>query len=596
MQNAKTVLGVIQERGRRGLTLEHVYRQLFNRNLFLTAYGRIARNQGALTPGVTTETVDSMSMTKIDTIISALRDERYQWTPARRIYIKKKNSIKKRPLGLPTWSDKLVQEVIRLILEAFYEPQFSTHSHGFRAGRGCQSALTEVYHNWRGTTWFIEGDISTCFDSFNHDVLRGILAERIKDNRFLRIIRELLNAGYLEEWAYNKTLSGTPQGGVVSPILANIYLDRLDKFVEQTLIQEFNRGDRRKDNRVYQTLHTRIKYWERKGDWAKVKELDKEYRSMPSKVTKDFRYRRLKYIRYADDFLLGFHGPKVEAEAIKQRLADFLETQLKLKLSETKTLVTHARQESARFLGYEVTVLNSNASRDSKGNRNINGQVAFRVPELVIKTKRKPYERSGKPMHRPELLCNEPFSIVAQYQAEYRGVVEYYRMAHNLHTLGTLKRVMELSLIKTLARKYRCSCVKVYKKLKTRMKDGNIERSVLQVVVEREGKKPLLAQWGGISLVYNVKTKILDDQPPQVWNRCSELVERLLADTCELCCSTKNVEVHHVRKLADLQKEGKKELPKWARFMIARRRKTLVVCRDCHEDLHRMTSGKEATG
>jgi hypothetical protein len=281
---------------------------------------------------------------------------------------------------------------------------------------------------------------------------------------------------------------------------------------------------------------------------------------------------------------------------IKQRLADFLETQLKLKLSEAKTLVTHARQESAKFLGYEVTVLNSDASRDSNGNRNINGQVALRVPESVVKTKRKPYERGNKPMHRPELLCNEPLSIVAQYQMEYRGVVEYYRMAYNLHKLGTLKRVMELSLLKSLAQKYKCSCVKVYRKLRSRVMDGETERSVLQVRIDREGKKPLLAQWGGVSLVYNVKTKTLDDQPPQVWNRRSELVERLLADTCELCGSAENVEVHHIRKLADLRKKGNKELPIWARFMIARRRKTLVACRKCHEDTHYGASLKKATG
>jgi len=438
--------------------------------------------------------------------------------------------------------------------------------------------------------------VACSFDAFDHGVLMGILAERIDDNRFLRIVRELLNAGYLEEWKFNKTLSGTPQGGVVSPILANIYLDRLDKFVEQALIPMYNRGDRRKDNRAYQALHTRIKYWEKKGDWEKVKDLDKQFRSMPSKVAQDPDFRRLRFIRYADDFLLGFYGPKTEADAIKQQLTDFLETQLKLKLSEAKTLVTHARQDVAKFLGYEVTILDSDTSRDSKGNRNINGQVGLKVPESVVKAKRKPYERNGKPMHRPELLCNEPLSIVAQYQAEYRGVVEYYRMAYNLHKMNHLRYVMEVSLLRTLAQKYKCSCTRVARKLKTTIKDGDTCRVALQVKVEREGKKPLLAQWGGISLAYNVRAKTLDDQPPQVWNRRSELVERLLADTCELCGSTENVEVHHIRKLADLRKKGQKELPKWARFMTARRRKTLVACRDCHEDTHYSASRKKATG
>src|SRR5262245_8469230 len=198
MRNADTVLGIIRERGSRGLPLERVYRLLFNRELFLTAYGRIAKNAGAMTPGATDETADGMSLAKIDAIVEALRLERYRWTPARRVYIPNATG-KQRPLGLPTWSDKLVQEVVRLILDAYYEPQFSAHSHGFRPQRGCHTALKEVYINWQGTTWFIEGDISQCFDSLDHEVLLATLAEKIHDGRFLRLIGELLKAGYLED-------------------------------------------------------------------------------------------------------------------------------------------------------------------------------------------------------------------------------------------------------------------------------------------------------------------------------------------------------------------------------------------------------------
>ena len=216
MRNAETVLGIIHERGQRGLPLEDVYRQLFNPDLFLKAYGKIYRNTGAMTPGATGETVDGMSRAQIDTIISELRHERYQWMPARRVYIEKKNSLKKRPLGIPRWSDKLLQEVIRLILEAYYEPQFNPTSHGFRLGRGCHTALSEIYSKWVGTKWFVEGDIAQCFDSLNHTVLLTILREKIHDNRFLRLIENLLKAGYLEEWRYNATLSGSPQGAILS--------------------------------------------------------------------------------------------------------------------------------------------------------------------------------------------------------------------------------------------------------------------------------------------------------------------------------------------------------------------------------------------
>lgn len=235
MRNAETVLGVIRERGKRGLPLEDVYRQLYNPDLYLRAYGRIYRNAGVLTPGTSPETVDAMSLAKIQALIAALRGERYRWTPVRRVSIPKKNG-KTRPLGIPTWSDKLLQEVIRSLLEAYYEPQFSPHSHGFRPERGCHTALTQIQKGWTGTKWLIEGDIAGCFDNIDHAVLLTILRERIRDNRFLRLIEGLLRAGYCEQWRYHPTLSGTPQGGIVSPLLANLCLDRLDQFVETRLL------------------------------------------------------------------------------------------------------------------------------------------------------------------------------------------------------------------------------------------------------------------------------------------------------------------------------------------------------------------------
>jgi group II intron reverse transcriptase/maturase len=242
MRTADQVLSIIHERGKRGLPLERVYRLLFNPALYLKAYGKIYRNNGALTPGSTEETVDGMSMSTIEAIIEALRYERYHWTPARRIYIEKRHSKKKRPLGLPSWSNKLLQEVMRLILSAYYEPQFSPSSHGFRPGRGCHTALSEIYHKWVGTKWMVEGDIAQCFDALDHSVLLSILSENIHDGRFLRLIEGLLKAGYLEEWRYHATYSGSPQGGILSPLLANIYLDKLDKFVETTLAPACTRG------------------------------------------------------------------------------------------------------------------------------------------------------------------------------------------------------------------------------------------------------------------------------------------------------------------------------------------------------------------
>ena len=425
MRDAATVLEIIRERGRKGLPLERVYRCLFNPDLFLLAYGKLYRNAGAMTPGTTRETVDGMSLDKIETIITVLRHERYRWTPVRRAYIDKKGTRKKRPLGLPTWSDKLVQEVIRLILEAYYEPQFSDRSHGFRPGRGCHTALGEIYHQWHGTVWFIEGDISDCFGSLDHSIMVSILAEKIHDGRFLRLIGGLLRAGYLEDWRYHRTLSGAPQGGVVSPVLSNIYLDRLDTYIERALLPAYNRGDRRTPFRPYMRL------WRR---------------------------------------------------------------------------------------------------------------------------------------------------------------------------LGRLHYVMERSLTKTLARKYRITVPQVYRRFRAVLDTEHGPRRGLQVTVDRGGgKKPLVAQWGGISLARDLTPTVLNDDPPKIWSgRRSELVQRLLADTCELCGSQHQVEVHHIRALKDLNPKGRKQPPEWVVRMASRRRKTLVVCRACHEGIHysgqRFTADMMSTG
>src|SRR3954447_1939087 len=396
MRNAETVLGSIRERGRRRLPLEDSYRQLYNRDLYLRAYGRIYRNDGAMTPGSTPETVDAMSPEKIGAIIGLLRQERYRWTPVRRTYIPKKSG-KLRPLGIPTWSDKLLQEVIRSLLEAYYEPQFSQHSHGFRPGRGCHTALAEVSESWRGTTWFIEGDISQCFDRLDHAMLRSIIAEDIRDNRFLRLIDGLLQAGYLEEWRYHATLSGAPQGGVLSPLLSNIYLDRLDRYVEKTLLPVYNMGGQRKPYRPYMRMHKAIWKMERKGRRKEARPMRRQLQQLPSRDPNDPGFRRLHYIRYADDWLLGFTGTRREAEDIKDKVGRFLQHRLKLELSERKTLITHGRTEAVRFLGYEIVVRHDDAKRDRNGRRSINAQIGLKVPMDVIRAKRKPYMRRGKP-------------------------------------------------------------------------------------------------------------------------------------------------------------------------------------------------------
>jgi retron-type reverse transcriptase len=297
MRNAATILGIIHERGKPGLPLAAVYRQLSNPQLSLHAYGRLYRNPGAMTPGITDETVEGMSRAKIASLIDDLRHERYHWQPVRRGYSEKTNSTKKRPLGIPPWSAKLRQEGIRLILEAYYEPQFSRYSHGFRPKRGCQTALREISHRWVGTQWFIEGDITACFDRLNHTVLLSILRERIHATRFLRLIEHLLRAGYLEDWLYNATLSGSPQGAVVSPILSSIYLSKLEACVEPTLLPTSTRGNRRRINPPWERLRSASKTLRRAGRPQAARRLRRHLQAVPSLDPQDPTSRRLRYVR-----------------------------------------------------------------------------------------------------------------------------------------------------------------------------------------------------------------------------------------------------------------------------------------------------------
>ncbi len=447
MQNAETVLDVLRERGRRGLPIEGIYRQLFNPQLYLLAYGRIYSNKGAMTPGPDAETADGMTMAKIERVIDVVRHERYRFRPVRRHYIPKKDG-KQRPLGLPSWSDKLLGEVIRLLLEAYYEPQFSEHSHGYRPGRGCHTALGEVARTWTGTSWFIEGDISQCFDRLDSRVMLDTLGEKIHDNRLLRLVGQMLAAGYLEDWVWNATLSGVPQGGVLSPCLSNIYLDRLDQFVDTILMPEYNRGVLREPNPEYRRVQWAVTRARRRGDDAAVRVLRKRQRSLPSHDPLDPGYRRLRYVRYADDILLGFTGPKAEAEEIKRRLAQFLHEVLALELSETKTLITHARTEAARFLGYEI-ITQYDDRKQTAGRRSVNGQIRLRVPVDVIKAKCSRYMRRGKPASRNELMNEEDHAIINCFGAEYRGIVQYYLLAGDVYRLDRLHWVMQTSLLKT---------------------------------------------------------------------------------------------------------------------------------------------------
>jgi group II intron reverse transcriptase/maturase len=562
------------------LPLEEVYRQLFNPDHYLRAYGRIYRNTGAMTPGTTPETVDGMSQERIAKLIEQLRDERYRWTPVRRVYIPKANG-KRRPLGVPTWSDKLLQDVIRSLLEAYYEPQFDDNSHGFRLHRGCHTALRQIQRNWTGTKWFIEGDIKGFFDNIAHNILLSILREKIHDGRFLRLMETLLKAGYLEEWKYHPTLSGTPQGGIISPLLANIYLNRFDQYVRQYRIPAHTRGKRRAWNREYLRLYHRLTNARKQGNQERARAIRKQLRRTSARDPQDPEYARLQYVRYADDFLLGFAGPKTEAEEIRDQIRIWLQDNLKLELSAEKTLITHAAKEAARFLGYEISVMWS-SERES-----VNGRIRLKMPMDKLHETCRTYMKDSKPIHRSVLLNESDFEIISLYGAAYRGFVEYYLLAQNIRTANKLHWVMGTSLLKTLASKHQMSVTAATQRYLAKAETPYGPQRCIQVVVPREGKRPLVATFGGIPL-RRKQQAILKDKRTGFMLRTprNELLARLLAERCEICGSTTDVEVHHIRKLADLRKPGRRPPDVAQIIMAARRRKTLVVCRKCHLDIH----------
>jgi Type II intron maturase/Reverse transcriptase (RNA-dependent DNA polymerase) len=414
--------------------------------------------------------------------------------------------------------------------------------------------------------------------------LLEILGENIHDNRFLRLVRNMLQAGYLEDWVWNATLSGAPQGGVASPILSSIYLHKLDEFVEKVLIPQYTRGVRRKGNPAYYKMKDAARTAHRRGDREAVRRMRKQSRTLPSGDPQDPGYRRLRYCRYADDHLLGFIGPKAEAEEIKNRLAQFLRDNLKLELSTDKTLITHARTGAARFLGYEITVQHAN-KKISSGYRGANGVVALRVPRDVIKAKCAPYLMRGQPAPRTPLVNHDDHSIIEIYGAEYRGLVNYYLLAGDVWRLNRMCWVMTTSLLKTLACKHNSSVSKMATRYQAILQTPYGPRRCFQARVERPNRKPLTATFGGIPLRRRRTAVLIDRKPSPAAVRHKELVLRLLKGRCELCQHTGEMQVHHIAKLARLD-TLERPRPAWAQTMAKRRRKTLVICSPCHDAIH----------
>ena len=571
-----------------------LYRYLLRPDIYFVAYKNLYANNGAATKGVNEDTADGFSEAKIDSIIKALADETYQPMPVRRTYIQKKNNRKKlRPLGIPTFTDKLVQEVLRMILEAVYEPIFLDVSHGFRPKRSCHTALKQLRREFNGTRWFVEGDIKGCFDNINHAVLVGLLSNKIKDARITKLIYKFLKAGYLENWQYHKTYSGTPQGGIISPLLANIYLHELDKFVMK-LKSEFDTPGVGQITPEYRELHNEIKRLshrltkvtgeEREMALAEYKPKRQKLMTIPCTAQTD---KKLKYVRYADDFLIAVKGNREDCQWIKSKLAEFIGDTLKMELSEDKTLITHS-SKCARFLGYDVRVRRSGKiKRGGPGHvkmRTLNGGVELLVP---LNDKIRPFvftkgvaiqkeDGSMFPVHRKYLVGLTDLEIVSVYNAELRGICNYYGMASNFCKLHYFAYLMEYSCLKTLASKHKTSLSKIIDKFNDGTGKWGVpyetklgsKRRYFANYADCKGKGSATDYISNAAVVYGYAVNTLEN--------------RLKAKVCELCGTTESdhYEVHHINKLKNLK--GKE---RWEIAMIAKHRKTLVVCRDCHRSI-----------
>ncbi len=597
MRSPERVLNSLNEHSKdSSYKFERLYRILFNEELFYVAYQKIASNGGSTTKGSDGRSIDEMSLARIETLIASLKDESYQPHPSRRVHIPKKNG-KTRPLGIPAFEDKLVQEVVRMILEAIYEGHFETTSHGFRPKRSCHTALLHIQKTFSGAKWFIEGDIKGFFDNIDHDVLVGILRERISDDRFIRLIWKFLKAGYVEDWTFHNTYSGTPQGGIVSPILANIYLDKLDKYVKE-YIRHFDMGTKRRPGKESNDLANERKRTVRKlkkvkdgtekaALVARLKAIEQERAAFPSGDEMDGSYRRLKYIRYADDFILGIIGSKEDVLRIKEDIKSFLSESLALELSEEKTLITHTGK-SAKFLGYEITVTrNNHQRRDVQGRlrRTYGKRVRLNVSMATLRDKLLEYGameiklRNGKEIWKPKcrsgLIFNDDLEILDRYNRETVGFCNYYLIANNCVVLHNFRYIMEYSMYKTFAGKYRSTVRKINKKYRLN-KLFTVKYEQKGVIKSRTFYKTSFKRR---TTAFNGSCDIEPYSIADVSR--TNLTDRLKAEKCELCGATGKLIMHHVRNLKDLK--GKES---WKRLMSARKRKTIALCPSCHRLRH----------
>jgi RNA-directed DNA polymerase len=586
-----------------GKRVNGLHRLMGSRLLWEQGLSKIASNRGAMTPGVDGETFADFGPEDLDPLIASVTTGAYKPRPVRRVFIPKGKG-KRRPLGIPTRDDRLVQEVARQLLEKIYEPVFSNASHGFRPGRSCHTALEHVKAVWTGVKWLVDVDVAGFFDNIDHDVLLTLLRKRIDDEKFVGLIGDMLKAGVMEGRVNTPTYSGTPQGGIVSPILANIYLHELDEFVAGR-IAAFEKGKTRAMNPEYRRLAARIAKQRKrlkslqardnvdevtiKAVLAKIDIMSKQMRTLPSRDGLDAGYRRLRYCRYADDFLIGVIGSKEDARQVFAEVGAFLTNALALSVSEEKSGIRKA-SDGAAFLGYEVRTYTGRqwTVRSQLGSQHFSRRPPSEVMQLNVPwekvfgfASRKGYGDMAvlKASHRNALLSCSDVEIVLAYNAELRGFANYYALARDVKfKLNRLEFIQRWSMFKTLASKHKSS-VRV---VAARMRSGQ-EYSVGYVV---DGQPRSVKVWKLMDLKRDRVDPAKVDIPPwtQIYSHSrTDWVDRQNAKQCAACGRTdRPCHVHHVEGLADVAHSGFVTMMK-----AARARRTKVLCDLCHADTHR---------
>jgi group II intron reverse transcriptase/maturase len=485
-----------------------------------------------------------------------LKDESYQPKPSRTTYIPKKNG-KMRKLSFPNGKDKLVQECIRMLLECIYEPSFSNLSHGFRPGRSVHSAIAQV-ETFRGIIWLIEGDISACFDEVDHRVLESILRERIDDIRFIRLINKLLRAGYLDtDLKFNRTDSGTGQGSVCSPILANIYLDKLDRYMEQ-VIERDNLGDYRKRNPEYSKAKIKLKHAKRFGNKSAIKSAIREFEATSSVDVMDSGFRRVRYVRYADDFLIGTISDKAYAAQLKMEISTFLSDTLRLRLNDEKTKITNAKHDKVKFLGFHIFKYHT-----------ADITIDMDVDAMIHKLHQNGMcDGHGWPIGITKLLQLPGQEIIKYGNQVLRGLLYSQQGCRNFYKGWRIQYIVHFSIAKTLARKYDVSMKQIFRKFGNalsfpfRNAKGKLKTISLALFKSFKRNRYFYAKWlikikEAVGAVYDVRN--------------------FLRRTCYICESSRQRKMFHRRR----KKFIKPPIPFIIREMIRINRRQICLCGDC---------------